>query len=51
MDKDPIPLIAGADMAIFDAAKTFGFCFITLYQIHELDTILNTVFPIDPLNE
>lgn len=30
MDKDPIPLITSTDMAILDAAKALGFCFVTL---------------------
>ena len=32
VDEDSLSFIAGADMAVLDAAKAFRFCFIALYS-------------------
>ena len=34
VDEDSLSFIAGADMAILDAAKTFGLCFIALHSLY-----------------
>lgn len=34
VDEDSLSFITGADMAILDAAKTFGLCFIALHPLH-----------------